>query len=435
MKILTLSIPLFVSCMSATAVAAQPPNVLLILADDVGSDAIGCYGGQSYPTPHIDRLAAEGKMFHHAYAMPVCHPTRICVMTGRYPVRFGAEGSKWGDFPKSAESFTIAQCMKQAGYTTAVAGKWQLSLMKSDLNQPRRMGFDQWSLFGWHEGARYNDPFVYENGKLRDDTDGAFGPDLYVDFLIEFMRQSQAEGRPFFAYYPMALCHAVTNDLKGRHVAWYRDGRWMNFAEMMAVTDDMVGRLVGALNEMQIREQTVILFTTDNGTAGATYLTVNEAGKMIQARNVSVRDGKVVPGGKGRFDDTGTRVPLIANWPGRIPPGSQTSSLVDMTDFLPTLKELAKAPADGVLRDGVSFASELNGSEGRSRRRWIHLQHRARRGVRSRDWKLYDDGRFFDLRTDPMESKPLNVAELRDEAKRHHVELQAVLSEVAKPLP
>ena len=128
------------------------PNILLIMADDVGSDAIGCYGGQSYPTPHIDALAAGGMKFNHGYSMPVCHPSRISLMTGRYPFRFGKEGMKWGGYPKAAEGISIGDRMKNGGYATVVAGKWQLCMMKNDLEQPKRTGFDKWLLFGWPRG-------------------------------------------------------------------------------------------------------------------------------------------------------------------------------------------------------------------------------------------------------------------------------------------
>ena len=274
------------------------PNILLILADDVGSDAISCYGGQSYPTINIDRLAEEGMLFTHGYAMPVCHPSRISLMTGCYPYRFGPAGERWGDFPKAAEKLTIAHRMKRAGYATAVAGKWQLCLMKDDKLQPRRLGFDQWQLFGWHEGARFHDPFLYENGRLLTDTKGRYGPDMYVEFLINFMREQKAAGKPFFAYYSMALCHAVTDDLKNEYVTFASDNRWMTYGEMVASMDDMVGRLMSALDEMQIAENTLVIFTTDNGTSSRSYLYVDETGKMIKPPVVSVRNNEVVPGGK-----------------------------------------------------------------------------------------------------------------------------------------
>ncbi len=109
--------------------------------------------------------------------------------------------------------------------------------MRDELKQPERTGFDEWALFGWHEGGRFNDPFIYQNGKLRNDTSGQFGPDLYVEFLVDFMERNKEEGKPFFAYYSMALCHDVTDDLKDRHVAFFKDGRWMNYAEMAAAMD------------------------------------------------------------------------------------------------------------------------------------------------------------------------------------------------------
>ena len=416
--------------------AERQPNILLILADDVGSDAIGCYGGQSYPTPHIDALAKGGIKFNHGYAMPVCHPSRVCLMTGRYPFRFGKAGSKWGGFPDAAEGVSIGDRMKQAGYATAVAGKWQLCFMKNDLDHPKRIGFDEWCLFGWHEGGRYHDPFIYQNGTLRDDTSGRYGPDLYVEFLVDFMQRSHKAGKPFFAYYPMALCHDVTDDLKDEQVAYYKDGRWMNYAEMMASMDDMVGRLVAALDRMGVRDNTLVIFTTDNGTPGASYLSVNEKGKMVRPKVVSVRNGKVVPGGKGKFDDTGTRVPLIANWPGHIKPGQKTDAMVDLTDYLPTLAEVAGLKDDGVPRDGISFVPVLLGSpDGSPQRPWIFIELRGKRCVRSHAWKLYDDGRFFDLKNDPGESSSLSKEQLTAEASRNHAELSEALMGLKGPLP
>jgi len=431
---------LFLSCLALAGAsppstfAAAKPNILLIMADDVGTDAIGCYGGQSYPTPHIDALAQGGMKFHHGYAMPVCHPSRICLMTGRYPFRFGPEGSKWGDYPDAAEGRSIGDRMRQGGYATAVAGKWQLCMMKDDLLQPGRTGFDEWSLFGWHEGGRFHDPFIYQNGTLRDDTAGEYGPDLYVDFLIDFMERSHKAHKPFFAYFPMALCHDVTDDLKGRHVAYSKNGRWMTYAEMISSMDDMIGRLVSALKRIGVRENTLIIFTTDNGTAGASYLYVDEQGKMIRSKVWSIRDGEIVRGGKGRYDDTGTRVPLIANWPGRIQPGSEVHDMVDLTDYLPTIADVAGLPDDGVKRDGISFAPVLFGKKRIPQRPWIYVDLRGRRCVRSPDWKLYDDGRFYDLKKDPTEQSPIRRDQLKGEAVAARAKLAAALGKLKGPL-
>ena len=129
--------------------------------------------------------------------------------------------------------------LKRAGYATAIVGKWQLSLMKRDLQQPARMGFDEWSLFGWHEGPRYHEPMVYENGHLRTDTQGKYGPDLYAEFLINFIRRNQKQ--PFFAYYSMALCHDVTDDI-GKPVPYGPDGRWLSYQEMAEDMDRQIGK-------------------------------------------------------------------------------------------------------------------------------------------------------------------------------------------------
>ncbi|WP_182864648.1 sulfatase-like hydrolase/transferase [Rhodopirellula sp. JC639] len=424
---------LLTHALAATNASEAKPNILLIMADDVGCDAIGCYGGQSHPTPHIDALARGGMKFNHAYSMPVCHPSRVCLMTGRYPFRFGAAGMKWGGFPEAAEGISIGDRLKQAGYATAVAGKWQLCMMKNDLRHPRRLGFDSWCLFGWHEGGRYNDPLIYQNGQLRKDTRGKYGPDLYVDFLIDFISQSRRDGKPFFAYYPMALCHDVTDDLKGRHVAYYKHGRWMTYAEMISSMDDMIGRLVAAIQQSGLREETLILFTTDNGTPAASYLTVDDSGTMVRPKVFSIRDGNVVPGGKGKHDDTGTRVPLIANWPGRIQPGSQADQMVDLTDYLPTLADVAGLGDEDVFRDGVSFAPLLLGQPRKRDRDWIYTEHRGKRAIRSPRFRLYDDGRFFDLVSDPREQSPLSAGDLTAEASRERAALEQRMMQLKSP--
>ncbi|MCH9652474.1 MAG: sulfatase-like hydrolase/transferase [Planctomycetes bacterium] len=419
-----------ITSLQSSEASENKPNIVLIMADDVGCDAIGCYGGQSYPTPHIDALAAGGMKFNHGYSMPVCHPSRICMMTGRYPFRFGKQGLKWGDYPTAAEGISIGNRMKQAGYATAVAGKWQVCTMKNDLDHPRRVGFDEWCLFGWHEGGRYNDPLIYQNGKVREGVSGKYGPDLYVDFLVNFMQRSQDSDKPFFAYYPMALCHDVTDDLKDQHVAYYKDGRWMTYGEMVASMDDMVGRLAQALDRMGVRNETLIIFTTDNGTPGASYLNVDENGKMVRPKVFSIRNGKIVPGGKGKHDDTGTRVPLIANWPGHIKSGKVVNDMVDLTDYLPTVAEIAGLKDDGVTRDGISFAPILFGQKRSRTRPWVYCEHNKKRSVRSLDWRLYDDGRFFDLKNDPTEQFRIKRDQLDLDTLRNYLQLQIVLEEM-----
>ena len=269
---------------------AEQPNIVFILADDVGREVLGCYGGESYQTPNLDRLAASGAKLTHCYAMPVCHPTRVTLLTGRYPRHLG--NPKWGSFPRVEESKTFAHAVRDAGYATAIAGKWQLCMMKDDPDHPARLGFDEWSLFGWHEGPRYHEPMIYQNGKLRSDTTGKYGPDLYVDFLVDFMERNRA--RPFLACFSMALCHDVTDDLPAP-VPYGKHGRYDSYAEMADRMDVAAGRLIQALDRLQLREKTLIVFTADNGTAKSSIIRA-ENNSYIREPVFSVMNGNSVKG-------------------------------------------------------------------------------------------------------------------------------------------
>ena len=419
------SLLVFLLSPSLTMAQTSRPNVLLIFADDVGREVLGCYGGESYETPHIDALAQAGTRFNHCYSMPVCHPSRICLMTGKYPAVL--DNPQWGSFPAEQEGRTFAALLKKSGYATAVAGKWQLSLMKDDLQQPARMGFDEWSLFGWHEGPRYHDPMIYQNGRLRTDTTGKYGPDLYVDFLIDFIRRNQAG--PFFAYYSMALCHDVTDDI-GEPVPYGPDGRWLSYEEMAEDMDRQVGRLVAALDDMQLRDNTLILFTTDNGTAASSYLKY-ENGTFIRPKVFSKIDGRLVQGGKGQLTDWGTRVPLIANWPGHVEVGSVCDDLIDFSDFLPTLAGLANAPLpENSPINGHSFTGSLLGN-GKTSRIWAYSEGGSQRCfLRTQRYKLYSSGEFFDMKSDPNEQQPLADEKLTKRHRDVKKMLQSALSAV-----
>ena len=387
------------------AAAERPPNIVLIMADDVGCETLGCYGGQSYKTPHIDRLAKTGLKFTHCYAMPVCHPTRTCLLSGRYPRHQG--NPRWGTFPRVDEAQTLAKALQSAGYRTSISGKWQLTLLLKDPQQPHRMGFDDYCLFGWHEGPRYHQPMIHQNGALRTDVSDRYGPSVYVDHMVDFMKRNK--DRPFFAFYSMALCHDVTDDLK-QPVPYARNkDHYDTFAEMMAQMDIHVGRVTTAIRRLGLEKNTLVLFTTDNGTAKRSLHQAID-GKFIR-RPVSSRIGdKLVPGGKGNLSDDGTHVPLLASWPGQISPGTTTDHLVDMSDFLPTFRELAgkSLPArDQVKIDGRSFVGVLSGRGGRSRR-WAYAERGTRRFfVRTQSWKLYNNGKLYHIPRDINEKSPV----------------------------
>lgn len=402
------------------------PNILFILADDVGQEVIGCYGGESYQTPHIDELARTGMKFQHTYSMPTCVPSRLTIMTGKYPTRFG--DVKWGDFPKSEEKNTFANLMQANGYATAIAGKWQLTLLKDDPQHPARLGFQQSDLFGWHEGPRYYEPMIYRNGQVRTDTKLFYGPDLYTRSVIEFMAENS--DKPFIAYYSMALCHEVTDDLE-TPVPHSPFGRYDSYPEMVAEMDRAVGRLVAALNALKLRKETLIIFVADNGTPQ--NLIVRAEGKeLIKEPIFSMQNGIKIPGGKATLTDGGTRVPMIANWPGTIKEGQVVEDLVDFTDFLPTFLDLAEAPeAINKDIDGVSFSEVLLG-KGESKRTWTYAEesvlpkpggtepsgeNSGLKYVRNADWKLYNDGRLYDMKRDRFEQATI-LAENDTEASK-----------------
>jgi len=402
---------------------AERPNILLILADDVGREVLGCYGGTSYETPNIDRLAADGARFEHAYVMAVCHPTRTTLLTGQYPFRLGH--SAWGTFPREAEKRSLSALLKQAGYATAVAGKWQLTLLKDDLEQPRRMGFDEYCLYGWHEGPWYYQPHIWQNGKLREDVRDRYGPDVICEFLIDFIERNK--DRPFFAFYSMSLCHAETNDLD-KPAPVGPNGRYDSYAEMVVKMDERVGRVVDTLDRLSVRENTLIIYLTDNGTAAKNLIDA-EGDEYVYENVVSMLGTREIPGGKGTLTDRGTRVPLIANWGGTIQAGEVNRNLTDVSDILPSLLDVAGAKLpDGVLLDGYSLTAQMR--DHAPPRRWVFAEHKGTCFVRNHRWKLYNDGRFYDTDTDPDEQKPLEMNGLPLAASVAHRELRKALDEL-----
>ena len=402
----------------------KKPNIVFIMADDVGREVLGCYGGTSYKTPNLDRLAETGIRFTHCYSSPVCAPSRVKIMTGRYGFR---NYKRWGHIPP--EEITFGHVLKDAGYATALAGKWQMVLQK-DPDHVTKMGFEQNCVFGWHEGPRYHDPFIYQNGRIRQGLEGKYGPDVYCDFLIDFIKRNK--DRPFLAYYSMALAHAISNDLKIPPPTGPL-GRYQSYKELAEYMDVLVGRIVSTLDKLNLRENTLILYTTDNGTPRE-FITRVVNGKYMEEPISSKLGDKIVVGGKGKLTDAGTRVPLIANWPapletrkeqaltgpGTTPTGKVCDDLIDFSDFMPTFAELAQplggaalggvglagAKLPDVTIDGRSFASQLRGKKGNPRE-WAYCQWQGKAWVRMKKWKLYRDGRLYEMERDPLEKSPI----------------------------
>lgn len=371
--------------------AASRPNIIFILADDLGIECPSTYGGRSYRTPSIDRLAAEGMKFTHCFSNPLCSPSRAQLLTGRYPLHNGIRRVIWDakqhrEFLDPEQETSFANLLKDAGYATAIAGKWQVSFL-FERDTVRSFGFDEyqcWKIMNpdYSKNGRYADPVYVRNGTtLRGELKGTYGPDKNTSFLIDFMRRNK--DRSFLACYTMLLPHfpwEPTPDSKAplKAVLGQQKGNAKYFPDMVAYMDKLVGRIATAVDELGLERKTVIIFSGDNGTQ-----------QPLQSRWGP--DNRIVKGGKGKLSDTGTRVPLIARWTGTIKAGSECHDLVDFSDFLPTFVELAGAQMPRRRVNGRSFLPQLQGKEGRPRE-WIHVQNMNRRYVRSRDWILTSAG-------------------------------------------
>jgi arylsulfatase A len=412
--------PLFAG---APASPSNRPNVIVILADDLGYECLGVNGGKSYRTPNLDRLARSGVRFEHCYAQPNCTPTRVQLLTGLSNVRNYVD---FGTLEKS--QITFAHVLREAGYATCIAGKWQLGARETNL--PRHFGFDEhclWAYLG--RGDRYAHPSLTVNGDFRT-LAGQYGPDVCQDFVVDFIRRHR--DRPFLVYYPMILVHGgyeATPDSRdyGQPTARARSERARHFADMVAYLDKLVGALDRELESLGLRDHTLLLFTGDNGTGRGTTTELEDGGEQA--------------GEKGSTTRGGMRVPLIARWPARMAPGRVCRDLVDMTDFLPTISEAPGiAPPATLTLDGRSFLPQVRGEPGTPREwiysYWVPLRANQTAHVGSRGaveqafdhrFKLYSTGEFFSLERDPEETAPLPLAALTGEAATAARKLQAAL--------
>ena len=398
---------------------AGKPNIIFIMVDDLGKDWISCYGADNIQTPHIDKLAKGGMKFHNAWSMPQCTPTRATLLTGQYPWRTGWvnhwDVPRWGvgyfDWTKYT---TFARVMKSAGYRTAIAGKWQINDFRLEPNALEKHGFDDWCMWTGYEagnppsGERYADAYIHTRAGSKT-YKGKFGPDVYCDFLVDFIHANKA--KPMMLYFPMALTHGPLVPTPAEPKVTGKTGR---LKAMVRYTDELVGRLVKAVDDAGIRKNTIIIFTTDNGTGGGVRGTI-----------AGVRPS----GGKASNYEGGVCEPFIVNCPGTVAAGTDTDALTDFSDLLPTFAELGGAPLPkGVTLDGKSFAPLLLGKAKDSPRDWIlAMGHGAARldkkGVRGRSdymdrvlrdkrYKVWLDkgpkiSRLYDLKTDPMEKNNL----------------------------
>ncbi len=397
------------------AAAAARPNIIVILADDLGFECVGAYGGRTYKgmgpvkTPNLDALAAGGMRFERCFATPVCSPTRAEMLTGKYSFRSGFSDIAGRNGAVSSldpvKHPTLPLALKSAGYVTAVCGKWHLgpcgkqitAKPEAGTNWPhvRACGFDHQYVFGGAHLEDYGQPLP-----------GQYTPDWFHQWAMTFLDGRKGKAEPFFLYYASPIPHFPLKPTPLNPDAPAKDKGL--FPTLVQYLDQQVGQIVKKLEELGMRQNTLIVFSGDNGTDKVT---------------TEMADGKVVAGGKAGMKDTGSWVPLIANWPGAVAAGKVASGLVDFSDFMPTCLELigAHGPAN---MDGVSFAPQLLSTPGPSRQ-WVYVHYVNRFFAHDAKYKLRENGQLFDVSRSPQ-AEAL-IAKPQGEAAEAKERLAAVL--------
>ena len=436
---------------------SKQPNIVLIMSDDLGYEVVGANGGTSYKTPYIDALAGKGMRFENAHVMPLCTPTRLSLMTGKYNFR-----NYIGFGLIKPNEVTFGHLLTDAGYSTCIAGKWQLfSYNPLDQNPEERStgqkiedsGFEEFCV--WHphhteeKGSRYKNPVIYENGAFRSDTDGKYGEDIFCDYIIDFIERKKDGDKPFFAYWPMAATHKPheptpdspewdpfdpPSNLSVGAKTWaeLEDGSWEDdpkfYRDMVEYHDKVVGRLMTYLEDQGLEKDTLVIYLGDNGSP-------DDVCSMMHEHNE-------ICGGKGKTNDRGTHVPLVCSMPGTIPSATVQTDLIEATDFLPTIFEAAGLDfPEGYIIDGRSFYSQLKGEKGHPRD-WMffHFEPMNRRHgpgdqkkirfLRDHKWKLYETGELHDLQSDPDEDVPIYEIEDSETQSAARKRLQPIFSQM-----
>lgn len=409
----------------------EKPNIILIMADDLGYETLQCNGGTSYGTPHLNAMAKAGMRFEHCYANPLCTPSRVQLMTGKYNFR-----NYIGFGLLDPAERTFAHLLKEAGYVTGITGKWQLLGLESEQKEagnrrgshPVEAGFDEYCLWQVDQRlSRYKDPVIRRTGGESQPYPGQYGPDIFSGFAREFMTKHR--DTTFFLYYPMVLVHNPFQPVPGSKGYAETDIKTADdtarFADMVSYMDKIVGGILDKVKELGISRNTLVIFIGDNGTNQKIF---------------SLHNGKRVQGGKSTFTQYGTHVPMIAHWEGTIRPGQVNTNLVDFTDFLPAFNEIAgiKSPPD-FHSDGISFYGQLTNAPHAGNRRWVFCSYNPKRGnrkgatwIHDKEWKLYQTGEFYNFAKDPLEEKPLADAALDFKALSIKKELQQAMSEILK---
>ena len=425
--------------------AGRPPNLVLILADDIGFECVGAYGGEDGLTPRIDRLAAAGMRFDSCLATPMCTTSRAMLFSGKYNFR---NYSRWAHLDP-AEA-VLAEKLRSGGYVTGMSGKWHLGNWEQDSKGrrgPARMGFDHYlsEITGESSpdraafdspGNRFWSTRLLEDGTPRDLPPKRFSEDELAAHAIAFFRTHR--DRPFFYHYASNLAHRPMVATSEPTAADRREhGKARHFAAMVRKFDEITGRLVDEIESLGLARETVILITSDNGTDN-----------VWEAKSIRNQwRGQEVPGGKYLVNEAGTAVLFIVFAPGRVSPGRSSRAPIDLSDFVPTLLDLAGlAEPEGL--DGIGFRALLENPAALPKREvaftWgamdgrnvvfhqpVAHRHNILHAARDSRWRYLSDGRLFDVESDPLMRLPVATGDSPEaEAARNrlHQALQTHLA-------
>ncbi|QGJ69147.1 N-acetylgalactosamine 6-sulfate sulfatase [Planctomycetales bacterium 10988] len=403
---------------SLHAETPKPPNVILILADDLGYGDLGCYGQKLIQTPHLDQLAKSGIRFTQAYAgSPVCAASRAVLMTGYHtghaPVR---DNIPHYESYLEEEDFTLAELFQQAGYQCGGVGKWSLG-DPGTVGRPANQGFSSWLGYLNQDHAHYYFPEYLDDNEGRlsltgnTETRHAYSHHLMADRALEFVRQHH--DRPFFFYTAFTLPHFSAPEEDPARLAIpstepYSENNWTpaekKYAAMVTLLDQDVGRLMTLCDNLGIRDNTLFIFTSDNGPWGAAPKKFQSAGPLR--------------GAKRDLYEGGIRVPFIASWPGVIPAGKVSDEVFAFWDVMPTLTELLGRKNTEDL-DGISMLNVLKGEKPQTQREYLywdygHCRPRYQQAVRLRNWKGIRIGQenkiqLYNLKTDLAEEHDVSA--------------------------
>ena len=396
------ALPKWLTAATTEIPGRRRPNIIMILADDVGLGDVGCYGGP-FKTPHLDALADGGTRFEYSYAAPLCGPSRCQLLTGRYPFRTGLNSNGRSNSIHPKREIMIPTVLKKAGYITASVGKWgQLAL------GPGEWGFDEYLVFPGNGRYWRDQTKEYTvNGKVTELQKDQYLPDLMHQFLAEFLTKHKND--PFFVYYPLSHIHTPIVRTPDSQPNASTEQLYANNITYM---DKLIGQLIAELDRLKLRDNTLVIFAGDNG-----------------SRNSSIIHGRPIHGRKDTLLEGGSRVPLIVNWPGTTPAGSINHDLTDFSDFFATFSELSGAPLPaGVMLDSHSFAPQIKGQKGEPRD-WVYVENNGENYVRNARFKLTNAGALFDLTDAPFAEIPVPADTTDDTARAARKQLQKILDQ------